>query len=66
MISVAHDYYSVLIHKQFITALPNPDKVSIVDCANWLYVNVDPNTEEGYKVENLVAGEHVVGEEINE
>lgn len=66
MISVAHDYYSILIHKRFIIALPNPDRVSIVDYENCLYVSVDPDTEEGYEAENLVAGEQVTGEEINE
>lgn len=35
MISVAPTYYSVLIHKRFIIALPDPDRVSISDCANW-------------------------------
>lgn len=34
MISVTHDYYSVLIHKRFIIALPNPNKVSIADYSN--------------------------------
>lgn len=62
MISVAHDYYSVLIHKHFIIALPNPDRVSIMDYANWLYMSVDSNIEEGYEAENLVAGEQVAGE----
>lgn len=57
MISVAHDYYFVLIHKRFIIALPNPDRVSIVDFANWLYVSVGPDTEEGYDAENMVASE---------
>lgn len=57
MISVAPNYYSVLIHKRFIIALPDPDRVSITNCANWLYVSADPDIEEGYDVENLVAGE---------
>lgn len=57
MISVAHDYYSILIHKWFILALSNPDRVSIIDCVNWLYVSVDHDSEEGYDVENLVASE---------
>lgn len=47
MIFVVHDYYFVLIHKRFIIALPNPDKLSIADCANWLYMSADPDTEEG-------------------
>lgn len=34
MISITRDYYLVVIHKRFIIALPNPDRVSIVDCAN--------------------------------
>lgn len=63
MISVAHVYYSILIHKHFIIALPNPDRVSIADYANWLYVSVDPDTEEGYEDENLAAGEPVAGEQ---
>ena len=63
MISVAHDYYSVLIHKRFIITLHNPDRVSIVDCANWLYVSVDPDTKEGYEADNLVAGEEINKEE---
>lgn len=47
MISVAPNYYYVLIHQRFIIALSDPDKVSITDCENWLYVSVDPDTEEG-------------------
>lgn len=66
MISVAHNYYFVLIHKIFIIALPNSKRVSIADYANWLYVSVDPDTEEGYDAENLVVGEKVAGEQINE
>lgn len=34
MTSITHDYYSVMIHKRFINALPNLDRVSIVDSAN--------------------------------
>lgn len=48
MISVAHNYYSVMIHKRFIIALPDPERVSITNCANRLYVSVDPDIEEGY------------------
>lgn len=66
MISMAHNYYSVLIHKRFIIVLLDPDKVSLTNYANWLYVCADPDTEEGYKVENLGVGEQVAGEEINE
>lgn len=57
MVSIAHDYYFVIIYKRFIIALPNPDRVSITDCANLLYVSVDSDTEEGYNAENMVAGE---------
>lgn len=57
MISIAHNYYSVMIHKRFIIALPNPDRVSIVDCANWLYVSVDLDEEDVYDAKNVVAGE---------
>lgn len=57
MISISRDYYSVVIHKRFIIALPNPDRVSIFDCDNWLYVSSDPDKEEGYDVDNVVAGE---------
>ena len=66
MISVAHNYYSILTHKRFIIALPDPNRVSIIDCANWLYVSADPDTEEGYDAKNLVASEHVAGEYMNE
>lgn len=59
LISVAHDYYFVLIHKRFIIALPDPDRVSIIDCANWLYGSVDPDTKEGYDAENMVVGEQM-------
>lgn len=62
MISVASTYYSVLIHKRFIMVLPDMDKVSITDCANWLYVSVDPDTEEGYDTENFATGEQFAGE----
>jgi hypothetical protein len=34
MIVVAPTYYYVLIHKRFIIALPDPDRVVITDCAN--------------------------------
>lgn len=57
MISVAHDYYFVLIHKRFIIALPNSDRVSIADYANWLYVSSDPDIAEGYDAKNTVACE---------
>lgn len=57
MIYIAHDYYSVMIHKRLIVALPNPDRVSIADCANWLYVSTHPDEDEGYNAENMVADE---------
>lgn len=57
MISIAHNYYSLMIHKRFIFTLPNPDRDSIADCANWLYVSVDLDEEEDYDAENVVAGE---------
>lgn len=57
MISIARDYYPMMIHKSFIIALPNPNRVSITDCANWLYVSADPDEEEGYDAENMVVGE---------
>lgn len=57
MISIAHDYYFVMIHKRFIIALPNADRVSIVDCANWLYVSANPDEEEGYDAESVILGE---------
>lgn len=46
MLFVALNYYSVLIYKRFIIALPNPERVSTTDCANWLYTSVDPEMEE--------------------
>lgn len=59
MISITHDYYSIMIHKRFIISLPNPNRVSVADCANWLYVSADPDAEEGYDAENMVAGEQM-------
>lgn len=57
MISTSRDYYSIMIHKRFIIALPNPYRVSISDCANWLYVSVDPDEEDGHNIDNMVVGE---------
>lgn len=62
MIFVAPTYYSVLIQKRFIIALPDLDRVSITDCANWLYVSTDPDIEEGYNAKNFAAGEQFVGD----
>lgn len=59
MISISHDYYSILIYKRFIIALPNPNRVSIADCAHWLSVSDDSDTEEDYDAGNMVAGEHM-------
>ena len=53
MIVVAPTYYFVFIHKQFIMALPDPDRVSITNCANLLYVSVDPDTEESHDAEHF-------------
>lgn len=57
MIVVAPTYYSVLIHKRSIITLLDPDRVSITDCANWLYVSADPNTKEGHDTEHFAIGE---------
>lgn len=57
MVSISRDYYLVMIHKWFIIALPNPDRVSISDCANWLYMTADPNEEDDHNADNVVAGE---------
>lgn len=59
MISITHDYYSVMIHKKFIIALHTLDRVSNADCANLLYVSVDPDAEDGYDAENVVACESI-------
>ncbi|XP_050908779.1 uncharacterized protein LOC127122500 [Lathyrus oleraceus] len=59
-ISVGGMIIQIAEHFGFITALPNVDRVSIVDCANWLYVSAYPDTEEGYDAKNLVVGEQVV------
>lgn len=66
MISVAPNYYSILIHKRFIIWLPDPDRVSITNYANWLYVSDDPDTEEGSDTENFAAGEQLAGEQITD
>jgi hypothetical protein len=65
MIVVAPTYYFVLIHKRFIIALSDLDKVSITDCANWLYVSVDPDTKEGHETEHFAAGEQFVGDHVD-
>lgn len=62
MIYVAPNYYYVLIHKRFIIALPGPDRVSITNYANWLFVSADLDTKEGYDAENFVACEQFAGE----
>lgn len=64
MISIAPNYYYVLIHKRFIILLLDPDIVSITVYANWWYVSADPDTEEGYEVENLAVGEQFAGEQV--
>lgn len=64
MISVAPTYYSVLIHKRFIIALPDPDRVSITDSANWLYVSADSNTEEGYNMRTLMQVSSLQGNRV--
>lgn len=55
MIYISRDYYSMVIHKRFNLALPNPDRVSISDCTNWLFVSADHDEEEGYDVDNVVS-----------
>jgi hypothetical protein len=63
MIAVASTYYSVLIHKRFIIALPNPDRVAITDCANWLYVSADPDADEGHETDHFYAGDQFVDDQ---
>lgn len=60
MISISRDYYYVMIHKRFILALSNPDRVSISDFANSLYVSADPDEEDGHNADNVVAGETMI------
>lgn len=53
------DMATLIQQGMIFVALPNPDRVSITDCANWLYVSVDLDTKEGYNAENMVAGEQM-------
>lgn len=62
MIFVAPTYYSVLIHKWFIMDLLDPERVSITDCENWLYVSVGPDTKEGYDAKHFATGEQFAGD----
>lgn len=66
MIFVAPITILFQIHKRFIIALPDLDRVSITDCANWLYVSADPDTEEGYYTENFTAGEQFTCEQVTD
>jgi hypothetical protein len=63
MIAVAPTYYSVLIHKRFIIALPDPDRVAITDGANWLYVSADPDADEGHDTDHFYAGDQFVDDQ---
>lgn len=65
MIVVAPTYYYVLIHKRFIMALPDPDRVSITDCVKWIYVSVDPDMEEGHDTEHFVVGKQFAGNHVD-
>lgn len=47
----------ISVKPKFIIALPDPDRVSITDCATWLYVSADPDNEEGYDAEKFDACE---------
>lgn len=46
-------------------ALPDPDRVSITDCANWLYVSANPDTEEGHGTEHFAAGEEFASDHVD-
>lgn len=63
MIVVSPTYYSILIHKRFIIALPDPDIFAIIDCANWLYVSDDPDADEGHGTDHFTAGEQFVDDQ---
>lgn len=63
MIDVAPTYYYVLIHKRFIIALPDPDRVAIIDCANWLYVSADPDAEEGHDTNHFTIGDQFIDDQ---
>lgn len=64
MIVVAPTYYFVLIHKRFTIALSDPDKVSITNCANWLYVSADPDVEEGHNTDHFTAGDQFIDDQV--
>ncbi|XP_050918961.1 ADP-ribosylation factor GTPase-activating protein AGD2-like [Lathyrus oleraceus] len=66
MIVVAPTYYYVLIHKRFIIALPDPDRVAITDCVNRLYVSADPDVEEGHDTDHFAACEHFIDDQEKE
>ncbi|KAL5054220.1 hypothetical protein RYX36_034902 [Vicia faba] len=63
MISLSRDFYAVIIHSRFIIALPDPHRVSIFDCANWLYVSVGPEEEGGHNADHVFVGEVMNGDD---
>lgn len=43
----------------------DPDRVSIIDCANWLYVSAKPDMKEGHDTEHFAAGEQFAGDHVD-
>ena len=63
-IVVTPTYYYVLIHKRFIISLSDSDIVAITDCANWLYVSTNPDTNEGHEIDHFTVGEQFMDDQV--